>query len=82
MNRIQKQWDMKTTRDSWYAGEKKGAFYGASNLKEIEIPKSVKFLGAYSFNGTDLSEVTIASDCEFYPVTFPENCEIKIYEDD
>lgn len=82
MNRIQKQWDMKTTRDSWYAGEKKGAFYGASNLKEIEIPKSVKFLGAYSFNGTDLSEVTIASDCEFYPITFPENCEIKIYEDD
>lgn len=82
MNRIQKQWDMKTTRDSWYAGDKKGAFYGASNLKEIEIPKSVKFLGAYSFNGTDLSEVTIASDCEFYPVTFPESCEIKIYEED
>jgi len=56
-----------------------GAFANCRNLKEIVIPKTVKKLGQHTFRGTSLTQVTIASDCEYGPETFPPNCIIKFY---
>lgn len=56
-----------------------GAFTYASNLEEVIIPKSVKYIGEWAFRFTKLKEVTIASDCKYYPTSFPERCVINFY---
>lgn len=58
-----------------------GAFCYAENLSLVKIPKSVKKIGPYSFAHTALTEVTIASDCEYYPTSFPKDCVINFYPD-
>ena len=57
-----------------------GAFANAENLTEISIPPSVKKIGRYSFSGTQLTSVRIARDCEYFPTSFPDNCEIFFYD--
>lgn len=59
-----------------------GAFYGCSQLATAHIPKSVKRIGEYAFAGTALTKVKIASDCTYYPTSFPDGCEIEFYPDD
>lgn len=56
-----------------------GAFCYASNLRTMKIPKSVKYIGETAFRHTTLTEVTIATDCVFYPTSFPEGCKINFY---
>lgn len=60
----------------------KGAFYGCSQLATAHIPKSVKRIGEYAFAGTALTKVKIASDCTYYPTSFPDGCEIEFYPDE
>lgn len=57
-----------------------GAFCHAVNLRKVTIPKSVKYIGRYAFRNTALTEVTIASDCTYYPTSFPDNCKINYYD--
>lgn len=57
-----------------------GAFCNAKNLTSIQIPKTVKKIGEYSFTNTKLTEVTISSDCEYFETSFPPNCIVKFYE--
>ena len=57
-----------------------GAFCYAVNLRKVTIPKSVKYIGRYAFRNTALTEVTIASDCTYYPTSFPDNCKINYYD--
>lgn len=59
-----------------------GAFYGCSQLATAHIPKSVKRIGEYAFAGTALTKVKIASDCTYYPTSFPDGCEIEFYPDE
>jgi hypothetical protein len=59
-----------------------GAFYGCSQLATAHIPKSVKRIGEYAFADTALTKVKIASDCTYYPTSFPDGCEIEFYPDD
>jgi hypothetical protein len=59
---------------------KMGAFIDAYELKHINIPPSVKSIGEFTFKNTQLASVTIAKDCEYYPTSFPDDCEINFYE--
>lgn len=56
-----------------------GAFANAIMLKKVSIPESVKRIGQYAFRNTALTSVTIASDCEYYPTSFPDGCVINFY---
>lgn len=58
-----------------------GAFANAINLSEVVIPRSCKKIGRYAFSKTKLKLVVIASDCEYYPTSFPEGCRVKFYPD-
>lgn len=58
-----------------------GAFANAIKLRRISIPKSCKKIGRYSFRNTQLSSVTIARDCVYYPTSFPDGCIINFYPD-
>lgn len=58
-----------------------GAFANATHLHKISIPKSVKKIGTNAFTNTQLSQVTIASDCEYYDTSFPTGCVITFYPD-
>jgi hypothetical protein len=54
-----------------------GAFSNATNLKYATIPESVKYIGKYAFRGTQLKEVKLADDCEYYSTSFPHNCVVN-----
>lgn len=56
-----------------------GAFANASELTQVSIPQSVKYIGEEAFRHTKLKSVTIASDCTYFDTSFPEGCEIKFY---
>ena len=56
-----------------------GAFCDARMLSKITIPRSVKKIGRFAFTNTQLTEVTIAEDCEYYDTSFPEGCIINRY---
>jgi len=56
-----------------------GAFYNCRGLVTVYIPPTVKKIGPYAFYNTQLSQVQIASDCEYYDTSFPENCTIEYY---
>ncbi len=58
-----------------------GAFANAVNLVEVSIPRSVKKIGRESFRNTQLTSVTIASDCTYYPTSFPQGCTVNFYPD-
>lgn len=58
-----------------------GAFANATDLTVVRIPQSVKKIGRESFRGTQLQSVTIARDCEYYPTSFPDGCEVHFYPD-
>ena len=57
-----------------------GAFTYASNLEEVIIPKSVKYIGEWAFRFTKLKEVTIAPNCVYYPTSFPDGCRVNFYD--
>ena len=59
--------------------EMSGAFYNATSLSQITIPKSVKYIGTYAFQGTNLTSVTIANDCTYSATSFPSGCTVKFY---
>ena len=54
-----------------------GAFCHCTNLSRVSIPDSVKQIGMYSFRNAALKNVKIAPDCEYYPTSFPGDCEIS-----
>lgn len=56
-----------------------GAFANAVNLKTVRIPETVKTIGRYAFRNTQLTSVTIARDCVYYPTSFPDGCIINFY---
>lgn len=58
-----------------------GAFANATNLRQISIPKSCKKIGKETFRNTQLTSVTIASDCEYYHTSFPDGCVVNFYPD-
>lgn len=58
-----------------------GAFSNAHNLRQVSIPKSCKKIGRYAFRNTQLSSVTIASDCDYYSTSFPDGCVVNFYPD-
>ena len=58
-----------------------GAFANAVNLMQVSIPRSCKKIGRYTFRNTQLSSVTIASDCDYYSTSFPAGCVVNFYPD-
>lgn len=56
-----------------------GAAKGLSNLTNVTIPLSVKYIDHYAFWNTGLTEVTIAADCVYQRTSFPINCTINNY---
>ena len=58
-----------------------GAFQNCENLRAITIPETVLSIGRYAFWGTALTTVRIAPACEYFPTTFPTDCEIYHYTD-
>ena len=56
-----------------------GAFNECPNLIYVKIPESVKRIGRYAFRDTNLKSVKIASDCTYYPTSFPIGCKIYFY---
>lgn len=58
---------------------KLGTCYNATNLTSVTIPESVKYIGEFAFTNTKLTSVKIASDCVYYPTSFPVGCEISFY---
>ncbi len=59
--------------------EPSGAFMNARNLEYAYIPRSCKKIGEWAFNNTKLRRVRISEDCEYYPTSFPPDCEIVFY---
>ena len=68
------------THDYFFNCEGMGAFRYCGNLSYVYIPKSVKSIGSEAFELTRLSEVTVASDCEYKSDSFPPNCAIYTYD--
>lgn len=58
-----------------------GAFKDATNLVKIRVPQSCATIGRYGFGGTQLTKVTIASDCTYYNTSFPNGCVVNFYPD-
>lgn len=58
-----------------------GAFANATQLRQVVIPRSCKKIGHEAFRNTQLTSVTIASDCEYYPTSFPDGCVVNFYPD-
>ena len=56
-----------------------GAFMDCENLSYAEIPHSCKAIGRFTFAGTALRKVKIASDCTYHDTSFPEGCEVEFY---
>lgn len=59
-----------------------GACANNIQLYSVTIPKSVKRIGRYAFYNTLINHVTIASDCTYYPTSFPEGTVIERYPDE
>lgn len=59
-----------------------GAFYGCTNLRTATISPTVKSIGDYAFANTGLTSVTIASDCTYYPTSFPPGCTVNRYPEE
>lgn len=68
------------THDAFFTCEGIGAFRDCANLSYIYIPPTVKEIGSEAFELTRLSEVTIASDCDYKDDSFPPNCAIYTYD--
>lgn len=58
-----------------------GACSMCEGLYSVTIPSSVLSIGRYAFWGTALTTVRIAPACEYFPTTFPTDCEIYHYTD-
>lgn len=53
-----------------------GAFCHASRLKKAIIPSSCKKIGRYAFRYTQLRNVNLAADCEYWSTSFPPGCNV------
>lgn len=58
-----------------------GAFKDATNLVKVRIPQSCASIGRCAFGNTQLTKVTIASDCTHYNTSFPDGCVVNFYPD-
>ena len=58
-----------------------GAFYNATKLEYVRIPRSVTSIGWSAFKGTKLKEVCLSRNCQFDVDAFPKDCRIIFYED-
>lgn len=56
-----------------------GACANTNNVETLVIPESVKYIGTYAFRNTNVSEVTIASDCVYSSTSFPNGCVIHFH---
>lgn len=56
-----------------------GAFLGCTNLRRVVIPRSVRYIGEYTFRNTQITQVTINSNCTYSDTSFPENCTVNFY---
>lgn len=63
-----------------YDYEHMGACYRCTNLTNMTIPKSVKNIGPNMATNSQLTSVTIASDCEYESTSFPVNCTVNFYQ--
>ena len=52
-----------------------------SSLNTVSIPRSCQKIGSLAFNQTNVSNVKISSTCDYSSTSFPDNCNIEIYED-
>ena len=59
--------------------ERMGACYRCTNLTNMTIPKSVKNIGPNMATNSQLTSVTIASDCDYSSSSFPVNCTVNFY---
>lgn len=57
-----------------------GAFMNASNLTNIQFPKSLTYLGTNVATNTSLTNVTIPSTCTYdVDTTFPSDCTVNFF---
>lgn len=56
-----------------------GAFSNCVNIKQVSISNNTKYIGPDTFLETDITTVTIASDCTYYDSSFPPDCTINYY---
>lgn len=73
--------NQKLTTGLFVENELIGAFANAVNLTKITIPRSCKYIGEYTFRNTALTSVKIASDCTYFPTSFPDGCQVKFYQE-
>lgn len=57
--------------------EELGAFCHASGLTKVSIPTTCKRIGEFAFRFTSLKSVKLPEDCEYYPTSFPEGCDVS-----
>lgn len=57
--------------------EPMGAFRNATDLSKIKIAYSVKSLGNFSFQNTNLHTVKINGECTYSDTTFPNECVVR-----
>ncbi|MBQ8177606.1 MAG: leucine-rich repeat domain-containing protein [Clostridia bacterium] len=53
------------------------AMAGCKNLREITFGKSIKQIGTFAFENTDLTRVEVPFSCKIGRDTFPKSCKVK-----
>ena len=81
-NELYSVWNMSNNINNGFPyihkGEPIGAFANCKNLTKVSIPKSVKTIGPWAFINSNISSVTISSDCKYYDTSFPYGCKCNI----
>lgn len=52
--------------------------FNNTGIEDVEIGRNVSKIGEYAFEKTELTEVRVPQNCEYYSTSFPKDCNIIV----